>query len=78
MGLVLQSFMVEVECIEKSIGTSISTDNHRCFPVEPDEGAFVEGLIEQDQLEEILIIQAGLVQESVVPDLDFLALCDTA
>ena len=78
MRLVLQPLVIKVECVEKSIGASIGTDNHRGFPVEPDEGALIQGLVEQDELEEVLIVKASLVEESVVPDLHLFPLRDTA
>ena len=51
MRFVLDSFIIVIKRIEKSIATAISTYYHRCFSVKSYERIFVQGLIEKNELE---------------------------
>ena len=71
MRLVFDTVRIGLESIVESIGATIGADHHRCPFVEPDQGASIEGLVQEDQFDVLLRVEAALVKESVVANLNF-------
>ena len=71
MWLVFRTVRIGLESIVESIGATIGTDYHQGPFVKPDQGASIEGLVQEDQFDVLLRVKATLVKESVVANLNF-------
>ena len=61
MWLVFHTVGIGLESIVESIGATIGADHHRRPFVKPDQGASIEGLVQEDQFDVLLRVESTLV-----------------